>query len=165
MQCFPYAAGVKYKQCGYWGDPRPNGRTHQGIDLCAPASTPILAVADGQATMSTDPLGGRVVGLLIADGSHWYFAHLASWAGTSRAVTAGEVLGWVGSSGDAQANLPHLHLGHYVGGVAVDPTAEVFAAPHWALPTPVGYYVAAGALLLGSVGFAVYGPSLIKRFL
>jgi murein DD-endopeptidase MepM/ murein hydrolase activator NlpD len=44
------------------------------------------------------------------------------------------VVGYVGSSGDAQATLPHLHVGHYVGGVAVDPLQDLRAATRAPLP-------------------------------
>jgi murein DD-endopeptidase MepM/ murein hydrolase activator NlpD len=151
VQVFPIPAGVHYKICGYWGDPRPNGRTHQGIDLCCPEGTPLLAVADGVLKFGTDPLGGNVATLTIADGSHYYYAHMAHDAGSGpRTVSAGDIVGYCGHSGDAQANLPHLHFGRYINGVAVDPGADLATGAHMAAPVaPSAPWAAlAGAAIL-----------------
>jgi murein DD-endopeptidase MepM/ murein hydrolase activator NlpD len=130
---FPIPDGIPYTVCGYWGDPRAGGkRVHQGVDLCCARGTPLLAVADGVLTQGPDPLGGTTSSLTVADGSHWYYAHESAYAAGAvpRRVVAGEIVGYCGSTGDAQAALPHLHLGHYVAGAAVDPTVDLNRAQH-----------------------------------
>jgi peptidoglycan LD-endopeptidase LytH len=97
-------------------------RQHQGIDIFAPRLTPVLAVADGTARTGTNGLGGKVVWLRGGVfGASFYYAHLEEWAfaGTAR-VRAGDVVGYVGNSGNAHTTSPHLHFGIYDGG-AIDP--------------------------------------------
>jgi murein DD-endopeptidase MepM/ murein hydrolase activator NlpD len=97
-----------------WGDPRPGGRHHEGVDMMSPQGTPLVAVVGGTATMKTNALGGITVGLKGNDGNYYYYAHLVAWAGSSRAVNQGDVVGYVGHTGDTAAN--HLHFGIYAGG-------------------------------------------------
>ncbi|MEO5900472.1 MAG: peptidoglycan DD-metalloendopeptidase family protein [Ilumatobacteraceae bacterium] len=97
-----------------WGDPRPGGRHHEGVDMMSPQGTPLVAVIGGTATMKTNALGGITVGLTGNDGNYYYYAHLSSWEGSSRQVAQGEVIGYVGHTGDTSAN--HLHFGVYAGG-------------------------------------------------
>jgi murein DD-endopeptidase MepM/ murein hydrolase activator NlpD len=97
-----------------WGDPRPGGRHHEGVDMMSPQGTPLVAVISGNATMNPNALGGMTVGLEGSDGNYYYYAHLSAWEGSSRAVNRGEVVGYVGHTGDTSAN--HLHFGIYAGG-------------------------------------------------
>ena len=97
-------------------------RQHEGVDIFAPRMTPVLAVVDGVAQTDTNGLGGNVVWLRgAAFGESFYYAHLERWAidGTAR-VRAGDVLGYVGNSGNARSTSPHLHFGIYDSG-AIDP--------------------------------------------
>ena len=107
----------------FFGAERDAGaRHHEGVDIFAPRSTPVIAVADGRATARENRLGGNTVWLSTA-GTSYYYAHLerAAISGT-RSVHAGEVLGYVGNSGNAAATVPHLHFGVYRWGQgAVDP--------------------------------------------
>ncbi len=82
--------------------------------MMSPQGTPLVAVIDGTATMKTNTLGGNAVGLKGIDGSYYYYAHLTAWEGSSRPVTQGDVVGYVGHTGDTQAD--HLHFGIYPGG-------------------------------------------------
>lgn len=118
-----------------WAYPRSGGRRHEGTDVFAARGTPIVAVADG--TVDTvvafdrpGSLGGRTV--TVADGtSRQYYAHLEGIApGLRRGdlVRAGDLLGWVGTSGNARGTPPHLHLGWYVEDVAVNPFASLAVA-------------------------------------
>lgn len=103
-----------------WGDPRPGGRHHEGVDMISPLGTPLVAIDDGVATMKTTSLGGNSVGLRANDGTYFFYAHLSSWEGPSRAVHAGEVIGYVGHTGDTSVN--HLHFEIHPGGAAaIDP--------------------------------------------
>jgi peptidoglycan LD-endopeptidase LytH len=97
-------------------------RRHQGIDIFAAKGTPVAAVTSGVARSGTNPLGGNVVWLHDPSGRRtFYYAHLDRSAidGMSL-VREGEVLGYVGNTGNARATPPHLHFGLYQGG-AVNP--------------------------------------------
>ena len=107
-----------------WGAPRPGGRKHDGVDMMSPAGTPLVAVVAGAATMRTNVLGGNIVSLMGVDGNRYYYAHLSSWEGSSRSVSAGEVVGYVGATGDTTANHLHFEI-HPGGGAAVNPYPTV----------------------------------------
>ncbi len=103
-----------------WGAPRPGGRKHEGVDMMSPSGTPVVAVVAGNAVMKTSELGGNLVTLVGDDGNRYFYGHLSAWEGGSRRVAPGEVIGYVGSTGQTTAN--HLHFGIYPGGgVAVNP--------------------------------------------
>ncbi|MEO6156225.1 MAG: M23 family metallopeptidase [Ilumatobacteraceae bacterium] len=103
-----------------WGAARSGGRRHEGVDMMSPFGTPLVAVISGFATMKMNSLGGITVGLKGADGNYYYYAHLSRWEGSSRAVSQGDVVGYVGHTGDTTAN--HLHFGIYFrGGAAINP--------------------------------------------
>lgn len=99
-------------------DPREGGRRHQAIDISAPWGTPVLATDDGIVDrLSTSELGG--IGLYLLDRDHdrcYYYGHLASYSRGLREggrVARGEVVGYVGSTGNASENAPHLHFAVY----------------------------------------------------
>jgi murein DD-endopeptidase MepM/ murein hydrolase activator NlpD len=91
---------------------------HQGDDVMAPAGSPIVAPFDGYATAGRSKLGGLEVRVFGADG-YIYNAHLSR-TGSLGYVRAGDIVGYVGSTGDATG--PHDHIEWHPGdGVAVDP--------------------------------------------
>lgn len=92
--------------------------------MMSPFGTPLVAVVAGSATMKTNTLGGNVVSLTGVDGVRYYYAHLSSWEGSSRDVSAGEVIGYVGATGDTTANHLHFEI-HPGGGAAVNPYPTV----------------------------------------
>jgi murein DD-endopeptidase MepM/ murein hydrolase activator NlpD len=109
-----------------FGWPRPGGRTHQGIDMISPYGTPIVAVHSGNAVQAPNDLGGNAV-ILYHDGSSdfTYYAHMSSY-GSSGHVAAGQVIGYVGSTGDTSVN--HLHFEYHPGGgSAIDPYQMLLA--------------------------------------
>jgi len=110
-----------------WQDPRGTVRKHEGVDIIANLGTPLLAVSDGIITKSydaaTSSLSGNGLRLTAADGTYFFYAHLDSIApgiAIGTAVKAGQVIGFVGSTGDTNTN--HLHFEvHPKGGAAVNP--------------------------------------------
>jgi hypothetical protein len=107
----------------------PSPHLHQGADIVASEGTPVIASGPGtvrvdRASARTDPDGGNSIRLTLADGTEYYYAHLSSFArstATGATVAQGDILGSVGSTGDATG--PHLHFEiRPRGGGAVDPT-------------------------------------------
>lgn len=105
---FPVAGPCEYIDS--WGFARSGGRSHKGTDIMAAAGTPVMAVSDGTLTSGSNSLGGITLWLETADGTRYYYAHLQSIAIGSGAVTVGQVIGYVGSTGNASASAPHLHF-------------------------------------------------------
>ncbi|MBW6525442.1 M23 family metallopeptidase [Sphingomonas sp. RHCKR7] len=100
-----------------WGEARGGGtRGHQGIDIMAPAGTPVLAAADGRVEkLYESGLGGTTLYQRAADGAwEFYYAHLSGYApglAEGQAVRAGQVIAYVGDTGDAGPGNYHLHFG------------------------------------------------------
>jgi murein DD-endopeptidase MepM/ murein hydrolase activator NlpD len=95
-----------------FGAPRYAGgyHLHAGVDILAPMGTPIYATFDGYATQNPNGLGGLAVEVHGAAG-YTYNAHLSSYSDHSTgSVQAGDVIGYVGDSGDAQGGPPHDHF-------------------------------------------------------
>ena len=99
-----------------WGSPRPGGRGHQGVDIFAARGHPILSTTRGIVVkVGTNRLGGNVVKVL-GPGLEWhYYAHLDRYGPVrvGEVVDAGDLLGYVGNTGDAHGTPFHLHYGIY----------------------------------------------------
>jgi murein DD-endopeptidase MepM/ murein hydrolase activator NlpD len=105
-----------------WGAARSGGRSHQGTDMMAAHGTPVVANTNGDVQHKSSSLGGTSYYLYGDNGHTYYGAHLQSYAGGEGHVTVGAVIGYVGSSGNASADAPHLHFEfHPGGGSAVNP--------------------------------------------
>ena len=87
---------------------------HHGNDIFAPVGAPILAVTDGTLFLvGWNGIGGNRLWLRDDDGNEYYYAHLSAFsplAVDGVRVKAGDVVGFVGTSGDAEGTPPHLHF-------------------------------------------------------
>ncbi len=97
---------------------RSGGRTHHAIDIMAPRNTPILAIEDGTIVKLTrNRLGGITLYQLDPSGTYaYYYAHLERYApglAVGEQVRRGQVIGYVGTSGNAPKHAPHLHFAIY----------------------------------------------------
>ncbi|MQA03556.1 MAG: peptidoglycan DD-metalloendopeptidase family protein [Streptosporangiales bacterium] len=101
-----------------WGSARSGGRAHEGTDMLAPTGTPTYALENGTISEAGyDGLGGTIVILKGESGDSYYYAHHDSnVVSTGERVVAGQQVGRVGMSGNAQGTVPHLHFEHWPGG-------------------------------------------------
>ncbi len=114
--------------CSYtdsWHEPRSGGRLHIGVDITAATGKALYAVVDGYISQVTasGSLSGNALRLSQPDGTYFFYAHLDSFAagiGVGAQVRAGQIIGYVGATGNAGG--PHLHFEvHPFGGDAVNP--------------------------------------------
>ena len=111
-----------------WGFPRSGGRFHEGNDLFAPRGTPAVATVAGTVVQTVGVLGGNQVKLFGDDGVSYYYTHLDRF-GVKGRVSAGAVIGYVGTSGNAAGGPPHVHFEvHPGGGAAANPYPRLVAA-------------------------------------
>lgn len=121
---FPVAG--KHSFSDDWGAPRQDTGRHEGNDVFAEFGTPIVAVADGRLyRVGTRKVPGNRVWLRDHQGHRFFYAHLSDFAASAfngAQVHAGEVIGFVGSTGDAEQTPPHLHFEvHLPDSTAIDP--------------------------------------------
>jgi hypothetical protein len=97
-----------------FGAPRADTGWHHGNDIFAPIGAPVLAVADGALfSVGWNELGGWRLWLRDRQGNEYYYAHLSAYSPLAldgARVRAGEVIGFVGDTGDARGTPPHLHF-------------------------------------------------------
>ncbi|OCK46965.1 endopeptidase [Stenotrophomonas maltophilia] len=96
-------------------DARSEGRVHDAIDIMADAGTPVLAVADGTVEKLFDSERGGLTIYQFEPSGRWcyYYAHLQRYAdglAERQVIKRGDVIGYVGSTGNANAEAPHLHF-------------------------------------------------------
>ncbi len=122
----PIVGGSAYGNT--WGAPRSGGRRHQGVDMLAPTGTPLQAIVSGSVAHRSNRLGGITISLLGDNGNRYYYAHLVAYEGLPGRVEQGQVIGYVGDTGNATGT-PHLHFEiRPGGGVPVNPYPSVRAA-------------------------------------
>ncbi len=115
-------------------DMRGSSREHEAIDILAPRNTPVLAVEDGTvAKLFLSKAGGNTIYQFDPSGQYcYYYAHLERYADGLKEgdkVSRGQVIGYVGTSGNAPKNTPHLHFAvfrltpqkHWWEGTPIDP--------------------------------------------
>ncbi len=128
-----------------WGAPRSNGRTHKGIDIFAAKGTPVVAAADGKVIrISKGTRAGRYIVVEHSGGWRSYYLHLnndtegtddglrdelPAGIAVGAVVEAGDILDFVGDSGNAEGTPPHLHFEiHASDGKATNPFPHLRAA-------------------------------------
>lgn len=113
---FPVAGPVEFIDS--WGYPRmmgsPSAHWHQGTDIFATAGTPLVASENGVLNrVGSASLGGIKLWVIGESGNEYYYAHLSAFAegvAEGKRVRAGEVIGYVGDTGNAKGTSPHLHF-------------------------------------------------------
>jgi murein DD-endopeptidase MepM/ murein hydrolase activator NlpD len=93
-----------------WGAARSGGRHHMGTDIMAARGTPVVAVCAGSVRPHWNNLGGKSITLTGNNGWVYYYAHLNAYAVHGGRVKAGQVIGYVGNTGDAAGGPTHLHF-------------------------------------------------------
>jgi murein DD-endopeptidase MepM/ murein hydrolase activator NlpD len=124
---FVFPVYGKHDYTDTFGAARADTGTHAGNDIFAAAGTPVVAVCDGSLNrVGTLPISGNRLWVKCArTGDAFFYAHLSAFATDARdgvKVKAGQVVGFVGSTGDAEQTPPHLHFEVHPGNrAAVDP--------------------------------------------
>jgi murein DD-endopeptidase MepM/ murein hydrolase activator NlpD len=135
-----------------FGHGRSGGRRHNGNDLIAPRMTEVYGIADGTVIfVGINNLSGRNVKIDHGDGWESYYLHLnndnvdtddgdASWTLTvapgieeGKQVEAGQLIAWVGDSGNAEGTTPHTHFELRHNGDPIDPYLILLEANERAL--------------------------------
>jgi murein DD-endopeptidase MepM/ murein hydrolase activator NlpD len=116
-------------------DARSGGREHEALDILAPRNTPVVAVEDGTiAKLFLSKAGGNTVYQFDPGRDYaYYYAHLERYADALKEgdqVHRGQVLGYVGTSGNAPKDTPHLHFAIF----------RLTADKHWWEGTPIDPY-------------------------
>jgi murein DD-endopeptidase MepM/ murein hydrolase activator NlpD len=122
---FPVAG--KHNFSDTFGAFRSDVPAHVGVDIFARFGTPVVAVADGRIyRVGTLHISGNRLWLRDKHGFRYFYAHLSDFAAAAyngADVHAGEVIGFVGNTGDAEPTPPHLHFEvHMPDGAVVNPT-------------------------------------------
>jgi len=115
-------------------DARSGGREHEALDILAPRNTPVVAVEDGTvAKLFLSKAGGNTIYQFDPSREYcYYYAHLERYADGLQegdAVHRGQLVGYVGTSGNAPKDTPHLHFAifrltpekHWWEGTPIDP--------------------------------------------
>lgn len=131
LRVFPVNLAARPTFEDTYGAPR-GKRTHEGADIFAPEGTEVYAVDDGRVEYFADDgkgIGGNVATLHATDTTRYVYSHLHGFAGVARKVKAGELIGYVGKTGNAKTTPPHLHFEiHPLEGASINPTPALKAA-------------------------------------
>lgn len=140
-----FPVGGDHSYTDSWGAPRSGGRSHKGADIFAAKGTPVVAAADGTVTRLTVGVrAGRFIEITHDGGWQTLYLHLnndtegtddgarnepAAGLEVGDTVSAGDVIDFVGDSGNAEETPPHLHFEiHRADGEPVNPYASLRAA-------------------------------------
>jgi murein DD-endopeptidase MepM/ murein hydrolase activator NlpD len=115
-------------------DGRSEGRIHQALDIMAAQGTSVLASAGGKVRLFTSDKGGNMIYVTDSSGLYvYYYGHLQRYADglfEGKQVTRGEVIGYVGDTGNAGVGNFHLHFG----------IAKVTSPGRWSGGEPINPY-------------------------
>ena len=122
-----------------------NGHAHEAVDIMAPLGTPVHAVVSGtiRKLFLSEPGGNTIYEFDEAQERSYYYAHLQRYADGLREgmhVGRGDIIGYVGSTGNADARAPHLHFAAF----------ELGARREWWKGTPINPYASLAAALRNS---------------
>jgi peptidoglycan hydrolase-like protein with peptidoglycan-binding domain len=140
LQAFPVQGKCFFGDT--WHVSRGAGRLHEGVDIGAAEGKFVYAAADGRITkqylVGTNQLTGNGLIVRMADGTYLFYAHLQGFApgiGLGTPVKAGQIIGYVGTTGNS--GVPHLHFEvHPKGGAAVNPYPIIKAINGCGTTTP-----------------------------
>lgn len=130
--------GEWHSSGGFTYQPNPtHPKGHMGVDMRAPAGTPVYPLAPGVVSgVGTDPMGGNIVNVQHAGGVRTYYAHLSVVkVQKGDRVTKDTVLGNVGNTGNASHTFPHLHFQVWQDNQIQDP-AKYFSVPAYTNLSP-----------------------------
>jgi putative cell wall-binding protein len=174
---FPVAGPNYYGDT--WGAARSGGRTHQGTDIMADKMVPVVAVASGTVYWMQDEQGGKCCALGLRHDDDWisWYIHLNNdTPGTDDGqgwgfapgievgvhVEAGEVIAYVGDSGNAESTASHLHFElHQPGDIPINPYQSLLVATTALLPRTAGANRFATAVAISK---SVYSPGVGKVY-
>ncbi len=159
---FPVLGDVSFTDD--YGAPRAVTGWHHGNDLFADTGTPLLAVTDGTlGRVGVNTLGGNRLWLTDGAGNQFYYAHMSGYAPgavNGARVRAGEVIGFVGNTGQAITTPPHLHFEiHPGGGDSVNPYPYLIA---WQRGAPVARAFRVAESVGGSAPAPATGAVLVS---
>ncbi len=147
---FPVAGDNYYSDT--FGAPRSGGRTHAGTDIIADKMVPVVAAASGTVGWIDNEQGGDCCAMALNHDDGWasWYIHLnndtpgtddglgygfADGIDSGVYVEAGQLIGWVGDSGNAEATVSHLHFElHDPSGTAINPYSHLQAATEVSTP-------------------------------
>ena len=125
MGQFPVAGEAYWSDDWYHARFTPAFHLHQGTDIFAARGTPVRAPVEGRVEFQSEGAGGLAAYVTAPDGTYYYMAHLDRFASDVRSgqtVKQGRVVGFTGSTGNAEGGSPHVHFEiHPRGGGAVNP--------------------------------------------
>lgn len=107
----PVSKTVKFYDS--WKERRPSGKIHHGVDLVGFNGADLYAPVDGEIVFFWDTVGGRSFGLTANNGDYYFGTHLLRFGKKTGTVSAGDVIGQLGSGGNATG--PHLHFEYHPG--------------------------------------------------
>ena len=110
---FPVAGHATFVDDWWFPRSSPPFHLHQGTDIFAPSGTPVRSPADGILTRTNGGLGGLSAKITEPDGTYYYLAHLSAFVPEQvegQQVKVGDVVGYVGDTGNAAGTAPHVHF-------------------------------------------------------
>ncbi len=135
---FPMATLPRCDVLDSFGDARSGGRSHEGVDILSTLGQEIYAVADGTLVEqyavggTSSSLSGNAWKLRTRQGDIFFYAHMSSFASgltIGSSVTRGQMIGYVGDTGNAGPNNFHLHFEYHPGGGAAANSLPLLQLP------------------------------------